>query len=250
MNLQLRIYAGGAMAALTAQGNVVQEVTLVIVQPRSRHHLGPVRSATVNAGEIMLNMGEVFGAQLRALAPNPPAIPGDHCRFCPVRATCPERRALALSVAQDQFGNLPDDPRQLPQPITLSDGDMGRILALGAFFETWLDDVRQHAHHRLEHGYHIPGWKLVLKRATRKWIDEDAAESTLRYSLGESYELHTHKLKSPAQLEKEIGKKGLRAFHDLISAESSGTTLAPDYDARQEVRGIDAQTQFGALPDA
>lgn len=247
MNLQLRIYSAGAMAGLKEP---VEQVTLTIVQPRARHSLGPVRSRTMATPELMMDIGEVvFGAQIRALAPNPPATPGEHCRWCPAAATCPEHRALALSVAQDQFGNLPDETTALPQPVYLSDNDLGRILAIGAHFEMWLEQVRQHAHHRAENGHFIPGWKLVPKRATRKWRDEAEAEGVLRFSLGEHFELHTYKLKSPAQIEKEIGKKELRAFHDIIVAESSGTTLAPDYDARPGIEGNSAQQVFGALPD-
>jgi Protein of unknown function (DUF2800) len=246
-NLQLRIYAGGVIAGLKGKGKI-KRVDLIIVQPRARHAEGPVRMETTTADEIVMELAEIFGAMIRALQPNAPAYPGDHCRWCPAAPTCPEYRQAALSVAQDRFGNVPEEHYQLPQPINLSDNDLGAILARGALFETWLEQIRQHAHHRAEHGYHIPGWKLVAKRATRKWRDEAEAEATLRYSLGEEYALHTTKLKSPAQLEKEIGKKDLRAFHDLIVAESSGTTLAADYDNRPGVAGVDSQARFAELP--
>jgi hypothetical protein len=41
--------------------------------------------------------------------------------------------------------------------------------------EQWITDVRGLAHQVLDAGKPVPGFKLVAKRATRQWADDDQA---------------------------------------------------------------------------
>ena len=93
----------------------------------------------------------------------------------------------------------------------------------------------------------IPGWKLVPKRATRRWRDEGQAVVELQaLGLCED-ELIARKLKSPAQVEKLLGFKGKRGIADLVVAVSGGTTLAPETDPRPLLLP-GAAADFAALP--
>ena len=70
---------------------------------------------------------------------------------------------------------------------------------------------------------------LVPKQARRKWKSEDAPAVTaheIADATGINKDmLFESKLKSPAQVEKLVGKPAMAKVADLIVAESSGTNL-------------------------
>ena len=98
------------------------------------------------------------------------------------------------------------------------------------------------------------GYKLVKKRAMRKFKggDEQVADALCEeFGLGDD-ELFTKKLRSPAQIEKEIGTaraKKSDTWNGLIVSESSGTTLARDDDNRPAVKVATAKDKFSKAED-
>ena len=85
----------------------------------------------------------------------------------------------------------------------------------------------------------MPGWKLVPKRANRQWVfDEPTLRKALRkLKLLKADIYEAPKFKSPAQIEKLLGKKKLP--EGAAAAFSSGTTLAPEKDHRPSVEPLD-----------
>jgi len=216
-NSQLMYYGLGAMLF---SDFICEQVELVIVQPRATHMDGPVRRWRFDAFDLL-----EFAADLKQFAektedPNAPIIAGDHCRFCPAAGICPELSKKALDVAQTEFSPvLSYDPAKLSE--TLNKLEM---------LEGYAKSVRAFAYSEAEHGRCPPGWKLVEKRATRKWRDEDEVVEAFT----DKYNLWDSKLKSPAQIEKIIPKE-LRGLVDELSISiSSGLTLVPDSDKRQK----------------
>ena len=108
-------------------------------------------------------------------------------------------------------------------------------------------EVQKATDAELEAGRPVPGWKLVPKRATRRWRDEDAAPARLQALGLPEDELIARKLKSPAQVEKLLGSRRKREIADLVVAESGGTTLAPARDPRALLLS-GATADFAALP--
>jgi hypothetical protein len=86
----------------------------------------------------------------------------------------------------------------------------------------------------LESGAPVPGYKLVAKRATRSWTDEEKAKAELLKSLPES-EVVEMSVISPAKAEKALKKRKIGLPDDLVVAISSGNTLASVDDPRPEV---------------
>ena len=80
----------------------------------------------------------------------------------------------------------------------------------------------------------LPGWKLVAKRGTRKWADEQKAIAALT-ELG--IDPYKKELLSPAQAEKKV--KNLP--EGLTVSVSPGDTLAPESDPRPAVLQIGQQ---------
>lgn len=242
-NKQLRYYALGAMLSL-GKTEPVDVIESVVVQPRAPHQDGPIRSEVYSAGELLDYAADLIDAVKLSLEPNAPLKAGSHCKFCPASARCPERRSHAMEVAQVDFANdiiTPPDPRLLPIET------VGDLLTKIDIIEDWATSLRAFAKEQLEKGERVPGWKLVQKRPIRKWAED---ESVIVNRLVEATDIdrdalfHEPELKSPAQIEKIVGKK--RFPSDLVVAVSSGLTLAAEHDKRPAA-AVDAASEFAAL---
>lgn len=240
-NKQLRYYALGALLTLDAtERSLVDDVVITIVQPRMLHADGAVRSETVSVADLLSFAIELLDAANATQAPDAPLHAGSHCRFCPASSVCPELVTHAQEVAQMEFGVVDIPPAPESMPIALR----SEILAKLPVLEQWIKDMKADAYNRLLRGEDVPGFKLVAKRNTRHWIDPHETENYLRAEGRETEEIFELKIKSPAQIEKLVGKKNLPK--DLVVSRSSGHTMAPVQDVRQEV-SLDSGDEFFAL---
>jgi hypothetical protein len=101
--------------------------------------------------------------------------------------------------------------------------------------EEWAKEIRSMAQQALENGIVIPGFKLVPKRPTRQWVNDEGALEALKEMGLELDELTETKLRSPAQLEKVLKKHKLDLPKDHVVAVSTGNTIAPESDPRPAV---------------
>jgi hypothetical protein len=179
----------------------------------------------VDGVDLLLWTADLVDAAKRSEDPDAPLISGEHCRWCPAAGVCPQLRADALAAAETDFaGDVAYNPAELAEALD----QLPRV-------EAWVKAVREFAYAEAERGFCPPGYKLVLKRATRKWVDEQAAAKYLNTCGFPDDAIYSPpKLKSPAQLEKAVGKQELETC-GLVTAESSGYTLVPNTDRRQEV---------------
>jgi len=235
-NPQLMIYALGV---LLEKNLPAQTVKLTICQPRYPHPDGPIRSWTIDALELLEFAGEVAEAAARTDEPDAPRVPGAWCDWCPAAGICPELRTRTLEVAKMEFADdLPYDPETLAQ-----------ALEDRAIVKAWLKAVDQFAYNEARHGRTPPRHKLVEKRPTKKWAldDESTAEALVEYGFDEA-DISERKLKSPAQVEKILGRQHAADIKDLIVKESSGLTLVPESDKRPAV-AVDAASEFAEEND-
>lgn len=181
---------------------------------------------------------------------------GAHCRFARCKVVCPlhiESTAGMAAVAE-RLTALKAEAGPLA-PAGVHALEYGEKLALGlqlkAMLEPMFNEVTTQAHAYLESGGYVPGFKLVPKRATRRWVDETKAERALAARGLSVKDRREVKVISPAKAEKALAKIG-EAFDEktsarLIEAVSSGTTLAPASDSRPAIETNAASVQ--ALAD-
>jgi hypothetical protein len=216
-------YAAAAMRTKESQWvfDGATEIECIIVQPPE------IKRWVTTPERIKAFENELKVAVQIAQKPNAPLENGDHCRWCAAKPVCPKMTGAVDRAIKSQIE-------------ALDVVHIGGYLKNADMLEQWITDLRALAHQVLESGKEVPGWKLVAKRATRQWVDEELAAKELMNDLSPD-ELYTKKLLSPAQAEKILkkAKKELPASH--VVAISSGSTLAPVDDPRPAVLQIGVQ---------
>lgn len=241
-NLQLKIYA---TAALLTLGFPAETVNVGIVQPRFNHADGPVRSKDFDASDLIDFHADlmdgvkrvVWAKQGHKATMGSPAWEKQHlhpsekgCRWCLAAPNCPALKAKAKELTKLAFApGLHYEPKELAAAL-----DYAPII------EGWIKNLHEFAYAEAERGIPIPGYKLVPKRATRKWRDEAAAKAYF----GNAPEFYTEPgLKTPAQCEKLMDKEEVSKLDALCTKESSGHTLVHESDKRDAIR-VDAKAAF------
>lgn len=243
-NPQLLYYALGALLNLKVPAKHAKYVEVVIVQPRCPHPDGPVRKKIYSVMEVLIDFkDELFEAAKRTEAENAPLNSGDHCRFCPGAAICPLLNQNAVEVAKEIFSEVTSyDPEKL-----------AKALHWLPTLEAWIKQVRAFAYEEATQGRTPPGFKLVNKRATRRWNNEVDAADTMQARLLVQNEdvdwLFNKKLKSPTQIEAFLKQSNVSLkFADLVNKMSTGYTLVPVSDKREAV-SFDPAAVFDAVDE-
>lgn len=199
-------------------------VRLVIIQPRAADENGDfVREHLMTIEELKGWRGIFSKAVNIALQRNAPLKQGDHCRWCPAATLCPELSTNALQKAQADFSEIQD-----AKPIAFHEMDLHQALKAADALQVWISAVRSHAFQRLNSGHEVKGYKLVEKRAMRKWLDAETVAVHAKSTFG-AKAFHPPELLSPAQLEKIAGKSWVE---ERCAKVSSGLTLVEESDGR------------------
>jgi hypothetical protein len=218
-NSQLLFYAAAAMRTPETQWvfDGATEIEMVIVQPPSvkRWVTTPERVAAFEA--------ELVRAVKIALKPDAPLASGDHCKWCAAKPVCPLMTGAVDRIVKAKLDALPAE-------------QIAHYLEQIPVVESFLKDLQQLAYRMIEDGKAVPGWKLVPKRAIRKWSDASKASIWIEKQGIDS--LEEPKTISPAAAEKALKAKKISLPDDLVVAVSSGSTLAPESDPRPAVLQI------------
>ena len=206
------------------------EILTAIVQPNGQGDVLDSHIYDIDVlDEFELNMYDAIDA---ARGDNPQPNAGSWCKYCPAAAMCEAKTGEAAKA-------LRLDPKDA--------ATLGDAMAMVKDIEDWVREVKKQTHEQLEIGVDIPGWKLVDKRATRKWSDEELVTGLFKKSrkLKQSDFLQT-KLISPTQFEKLAKKAGVdfEKYVDYIASVSSGTTVAPADDPRSSALPSEALKQL------
>lgn len=233
-NKQLRYYALGALIELGKLGHAVDKVVSTIVQPRFIA-AEPIRSHEYEPLELLDFSADLIEAAKRTEDPNAPYVTGDHCRFCD--PNCPALKEESMALAKLEFS-----------PVLSYDPDaLSAVLSKIPAMEAWIKNVREFAYGEALHGRVPPGWKLVDKKANRKWKAGITHDDVFVLFPGKAYhDVVEEKMKSVAQVEKTIPKEERSKLETLYSKESSGTTLVPGDDPREAISN-DAASDFELL---
>ena len=225
-NNQLRFYAGAAMETVPEFFAGDKQIVMAIIQPAARPAL--------SHGIIERSELEEWVADMRAtiakILDDDVGVPvtGKWCRWCNAAPTCPAKHRQVNTA-------LDTDVDPIIDAI-----ELGKLVGQAADVELWAKSVRRAAYNELVKGRPVHGYKLVERRRTRRWDDEEAAcAALLEQGINDVFE---QTVISPAKAEKLIKAAGgdKDAISDLIVSSSAGLTMAADDDKRPAVfeRGV------------
>lgn len=213
-NEQLMLYALGIIGQYNTWG--VEKVVMFIAQPnlldwRENQSVMLVSDLRKWEREVLT---PAYAASLKEDAP---LCPGDsQCQYCLAKGVCSTRAASMLpSVVQDYSSPLP--PAE-----TLAPDQIAEILDKTAQFRTWLDSVWAYAEEGSRTGrLEIPGYGVTESkgRKSRSWTEEASLSISLMYGF-EAFDL-----KSPAALEKVLGRDAKEFLKDYIEEKEGKATF-------------------------
>jgi hypothetical protein len=110
-NWQLVDYTCGLLDELGIDGIADQltDVEFVVVQPRSYHRDGPVRTWRTTASNLRGHFNKLRGAAEAAHMPKPIATPSAACKHCPGRHACEALQRSAYEAADMAFHSAPHE---------------------------------------------------------------------------------------------------------------------------------------------
>uniref|UniRef100_A0A6H1ZXJ4 PD-(D/E)XK nuclease superfamily protein n=1 Tax=viral metagenome TaxID=1070528 RepID=A0A6H1ZXJ4_9ZZZZ len=194
-NPQLKIYALGAWEEA---GGVNDIIHIKIAQPRYAQ-ADPVRSQTLTREELIDFKAELELAVKACKNPKAKCCPGEWCKWCPAFGLCPAVSEKAVAVA------MPSLDITFPEPSQMTPENISKVMELSGLISEWAKAVHGYAEKTaIDTGVVYPGYKLIQKKGRRAWVDEIAVENEFEHEFGEV--IYDKKVKSPAQLEKIVGK--------------------------------------------
>lgn len=244
-NAQLMFYARAAQHTFPEMFGEGDDwpVDLYIVQPRA-YAAGELcfTKHETTAKKLETFRFELIKAIAEAKGDNPSTKRGAWCRFAACKVICPLHTGPAIDLGKlsNALERAKKNQLEVSWPDLYAD-----LLSLADLAELFTGEVRTQAHAFIEAGHAIPGYKLVAKRATERYVDEAGAQ---RHAIGlgvdEADTVET-KVKSPAQLAKVMEplvdgktKKDREAtareqLAQFTESKSSGTNLVHE-DAKGE----------------
>jgi hypothetical protein len=241
-NEQELTYAAGLAQRYHNRG--VDEIELVIVQPRAIHRDGPVRRWVTDMVGLYEHIMQMQSAAEEAAEPDAPLNPGSWCKFCKAAAFCPALRDKVYAAIGAQL--IGGDIFQMSDPAKFTPEQLAEARRNMPMVANWLKSVDHFSHAEALRGRMPPGFKWVAKRSNRQWLNEDDAANTLgMYGLDDAELYEPKALRSPAQVEKLLPAKERKVVEALSVKPPAGVALAPVDDPRPAVNP-DADSGFEA----
>lgn len=237
-NPQLIVYGLGALDRYSLFDEF-DRMVFGVLQPRLNHYdIAELTVAQANDWRARFR-----NAALATHAPDAPLKAGDHCKFCPVKAVCPELHTKALAAAQSIYSDEPTPPDALPE------ARIGEVLRAAPMIRAYLEAVESEARRRLAVGLPVTGWKVVQGRGTRSWANTKelrawVEEQEMFGTMTVADAMEEPSLRSVAQMEKVCKKLGVSIPETLIQKVYSAPSLVPESDPRPSVAA-----PLEAIPD-
>ncbi len=237
-NIQQMLYLLG----IRAEHGPRPTYQITIIQPRARHHQGPVRMITMTDTELMSFADRARAAVEAAERPKAPRAAGEHCRWCPAAGVCPTLADHSIRIAAHEFtlaDALAGDIMAVKPVENLTTEQIASLLGRTEVIQAWITALKAEAFGRASRGEPVPGYKLVLGKSNRAWDNPAVAQEAL-LSLGVPQDaVAPRTLVSPAQAEKvmvahKIPVKSRAVVTQHIVKPAGAPTLAAETDPRPE----------------
>jgi len=206
----------------------IRRVVIGIIQPRAKE------------GEF-IKMWETTPARLekfllelkRAIAltrvPNPDFIQGSWCKYCRAQGNC---SALQKSIVEQVQVAIPNIASVFPKITDLTAEQIGNALPSLEVLKGFIENLEGYAFTLASGGTDIPNYCLTRSKKQRRYKDEQAVVDQFGEQLGDDL-YGERKVRTPAQLEKIVGKEELS---DFVFVPEGDLKLVPTKEAQDFVK--------------
>jgi len=236
-NYQLMLYAAGVLDKFSMVG-YFDTVRLVIHQPRL-YHLSEwscnVRDIQKFVEEAEIN-ANIAVDNLKGKS-DPFLVPGEkQCQWCKAKATCPALQAQVFETVGDDFEDISEAIRQLPN----EDNDkLAGYMDLLPVIEGWTKAIYALVEDKLLKGENIRGRKVVQgKKGNRAWGNAEAVEEIMKSMRLKKEEMYDFKLISPTGAEKLLKEESPRRWtrlQDEITRKPGKPCIVTESDRRPAI---------------
>ena len=233
-NTQAMYYAVGALVG--KHNWPIREVELVIVQPRTGQNT-QIKRWECDPVDLLDFIGDLQTAARATERDDAPLAVGKWCHFCPARPKCPALQQRVEDLAMAEF-NI-DGAIKTPEPAAMPLDRLKLAWENAMIIEDWIKGVKEYAHQQAIAGNILPGCKLVEGRSRRRWKDSEGVVDSLKalQATGDlSEDIYLQKLKSPAQIETDLGKKQKHLIENLWEKGQGSLSLVPEEDERPKAK--------------
>lgn len=260
-NTQVMQYAAGFVydeaSPMKDMVDKIDEVTLVIIQPRSFHRKGEVRDWTIPVTKLvdyLMLMDEKIEA---ALAPDAPLVVdvAKQCRTCDARALCPALETQSAKALVSYATSMKEvNTTTIGDVKTMDVERLARIKMMQPVIMSMFKAVEKRIYDLMSQGVKVPGFKQVMAEPMRRWYGDeheravklsamigvpiDALYDVSFKSLTEVEQMMTEAFKSRvSKKQRNVAAKDARQlFAYFTTKESSGKiSVVPDDDPRPAV---------------
>lgn len=164
-NWQLVVYGATlCMMQIPPGQDEYWHVELTIVQPRSYHRDGPVRTWRVRASDLRAYVNILQSAAAQSIKPNAPCTPNPGCVDCPARHACMALQNSAASAIEQSYAGIPLELT----PAAIGD-ELRRLKDAFKRMEARITGLEMQAENVLRGGKVVPGWALRPSYARETW---------------------------------------------------------------------------------
>lgn len=185
-NYQLIAYAVGVMERLNIHDDTNVMCEFHIVQPRSYHRDGPVRTWKVPAMDLRPLVNIARNAAERALLPNPTATTGQHCIDCRARHVC-----ATLKNSVDSIVDYSNTAELAPLDIAAMGSELRILDAAKQRLEARRTGLAVMVEATLRAGQRVPHYELRPGQSRLKWLPDTTPEQLA--AMGDLFGIKTRK---------------------------------------------------------
>lgn len=269
-NLQLLMYASGALRVAELVGAEPKRVRMVIHQVRTsgpdewvlpihelRGKIGHLRDAAEQSRDAYDCRATWLGTPGEADYLNPSE---KGCRWCKAKATCSALRDVVVQTVFQASPATPDEFDDLDARVAEAVAKqhapsvwLAASMEKVGLIEDWCKAVRAETERRLLAGDGVPGYKLVQgRKPARKWTDAEQAEQMMKTMRLKADEMYTKKVITPTVAEKVLAPTPRRwkKLEALIVQGEPPLSVAPLSDKRPAVEVKPVAQEFDDLTTA
>jgi hypothetical protein len=166
-NWSMLAYSIDIATRLTEEGHEVNDVELVIVQPRAYHHDGAIRSWSCSGAQLMRYHGLLMAAVEAVYSEDRECVTGNHCNKCNARANCPVAKMAGMNGIDIAHAPLPDT--DTPDQVAALLDTLDRALDV---IKHTRSAMEERAVNMISNGQVIPGRSMKPGKSHRKFTNE------------------------------------------------------------------------------